>query len=485
MVRAPAGVYLRRVNRRPTSLLLATVLSLGLVAPAATVQAEQVAPPVVGASGIGDPYWPLDGNGGIDVASYRIDNTYRLRTGRLKGRTTITLTATEDLSRFSLDFLLGVRSVTVDGRPAAHDQSRDPHELDITPAAPLARGSVHSVVVTYSDVPERHRYAGEMNWLSNRNEVVAMNEPHMAPWWFPSNDHPTDKALVDISVTVPRGNQVVANGKLVKRTTRRKTTTWRWRADEPMATYLAFFAAGRFDVRSGTTSDLPWVVAVSERLGPQTRRKAMRLVRSSAAVAKGLEKDLGPYPFSTTGGLVTALNSGFALENQTRPTYGAWISKDVVVHEIAHQWFGNHVAVSRWRDIWMNEGFASFMEWRWTETHGGPTAARQLSTFYDAIPASSDFWQLHIGDPGSPRVFDWAVYQRGAMTLQALRNRIGDQAFWRLLRTWLQRKGGGNGSSAEFEALAEEVSGVDLDAFFTTWLRTSARPARTPENGLG
>ena len=470
------------MNRRATRLLLTTVLALGLGVPASGVVAEAPAP-VVGDSGVGDPYWPLDGNGGIDVASYRIDNTYRFGSGRLSGRTVVTLTATQDLSRFSLDFLLGVRSVTVDGQPARHDQSVD-HELVITPAVPLTAGTTHRVEVRYAGVPRRHQYAGEMNWLANDHEVVTMNEPHMAPWWFPSNDHPTDTAMMDISIRVPRGNQVIANGKLRSRSSSKRWTTWRWRADEPMTTYLAFFAAGKFDIERGRTGRLPWLIAVSERLGPQARRKAMRLLRTSGPVARDLAKDLGPYPFSVNGGLVTSLDSGFALENQTRPTYGAWINQDVVVHEQAHQWFGDHVAVSRWSDIWMNEGFASFMEWRWAETHGGPAATRQLRAYYDALPAGADFWQVQIGDPGAANVFDWAVYQRGAMTLQALRNRIGERAFWQLLRTWVQRKGGANGSSAEFEALAEEVSKVDLDGFFTAWLRSPTRPARTAENGL-
>ena len=475
---------LRRATRSLGGALLACAL-LAPMTPATQASSAPAAPPTAGpddgAPGIGDPYWPLDGNGGIDVASYRIQNRYALDTARLAGRTRIRLTATQDLDSFSLDFLLGVRSVVVDGTRARFDKSG--HELRIHPKEALAAGSRHTVVVSYAGRPRRERYAGERNWLASRHEVVTMNEPHMAPWWFPANDHPSDKALMDISVTVPKGREVIANGRLRSRTTARRTTTWRWRADEPMATYLAFFAAGDFTIAQGRTRGLPWVVAVSKRLPASEQRVSMRLMRRTPGIVADLERDLGPYPFSVTGGLTTSLNAGFALENQTRPIYpsvGDYVP--LVVHELAHQWFGDHVAVERWRDIWLNEGFATFMEWRWAERRGGRSAARTLRDAYRVQQAS--FWDVTIGDPGADRIFDGAVYDRGAMTLQALRQRVGEAVFWRIIRSWIREQGGGNAGSADFEALATRLSGQDLSGFFTAWLRTPDRPERTAANGL-
>src|SRR5688572_9849149 len=192
--------------------VLAAGLGVGLSGAASTAHAAAVA--VDGAAGIGDPYWPLDGNGGIDVATYRISTRYALETKRLSGRTTIELTATQDLASFSLDFLLDVSKVTVDGEKARFAKTDGGHELRITPARPLVAGSRHTVVVTYDDRPARHSYAGERNWLASKREVVTMNEPHMAPWWFPANDHPLDKAVVDVKIRVPNGREVVSNGKL-------------------------------------------------------------------------------------------------------------------------------------------------------------------------------------------------------------------------------------------------------------------------------
>jgi aminopeptidase N len=474
------------ISRTLLAGALSATLAVGLVGASATAEAPASAP-VDGASGIGDPYWPLDGNGGIDVASYTIDNRYAFGSKRLSGSTKVKLTATQDLSSFSLDFLLKAKKVTVDGQKAGFAKTDGGHELRITPAQPLAAGSKHSVVVTYDDSPAKYSYAGEKNWLANGSEVVAMNQPHMAPWWFPANDHPLDKAIVDVRITVPKGREVVSNGKLKGRKTTKAGTTWRWKADEPMVPYLAFFAAGDFTIEKGTHRGLPWLVAVSRQLRPADRAASMRLMKKTPAVVDDLEKDLGDYPFSVVGGLTTGLNPGFALENQTRPTYpavgGSYTS--LVVHELAHQWFGDDISVQHWSDIWLNEGFASFMEWRWSESKGGRPAAATLRSAYGNAAASADFWKVVVSDPGAAKVFDSAVYTRGAMTLQALRNRVGDDVFWTIVRTWIAEQKGGNGSTDEFESMASRVSGQDLTGFFQAWLRTPAKPADTVENGLG
>ena len=442
--------------------------------------------PESGASGVGDSYWPLDGNGGIDVAAYKIKNRYNIKTFALRGRTTLELTATADLSRFNLDFLLPVKKVTVDGVRARFQQRRK-HELAISPRTALATGTTYTVKVTYAGNPKHKRYAGEKNWLANTREAVSMNQPHMAPWWFPANDHPIDKATFDIRTTVAKGREVVANGTLVSRSRTKRGTSWRWRADEPMAPYLAFFAAGDFTIERGTSDGLPWVNAVSQQLPRGEQKASLKLLGRTPGVVKSLSADLGPYPFSVTGGLTTGLPVYFALENQTRPTYPSVGSRatSLVVHEIAHQWFGDDVAVARWRDIWLNEGAATFMEWRYAEQHGGRPAAQTMRELYDGLGAADRFWRLSIADPGADNIFDEAVYDRGGMTMQALRARIGEEDFWSLIRTWLEQKSGGNATSEEFEALAEQVSGEDLGGFFTAWLRARTKPDATVENGLG
>ena len=214
---------MRAIDREPEVEIVSEALTAARAAQA----------PVDGASGIGDPYWPLDGNGGIDVISYTIDNEWLFADQKVRGSTLVQLTALEELASFSLDFVLPVTKVTVDGAPAAFTRVGS-HELRIRPRTPLAAGTGHRVEVAYKGRPKKIAYAGERPWLGNAREVVAMGEPHMAPWWFPANDHPTDKALMDISVTVPRGKEAIANGRLVGRKKVGKRTRWHWRADEPM-----------------------------------------------------------------------------------------------------------------------------------------------------------------------------------------------------------------------------------------------------------
>jgi aminopeptidase N len=297
-----------------------------------------------------------------------------------------------------------------------------------------------------------------------------------------------------IAVTVPRADQVVANGRLVSRRLDGRLATTTWRSAAPMAPYLAFFAAGRFDVARGRTDGLPWYAAVSRQLGAAQRRSAMELLRRSPDVVHWLERELGAaYPFATTGGVVTALDPGFALENQTRPTYPAGLAyaSVVQVHELAHQWFGDAVSVARWSDTWLNEGPATYAEVRWNEAHGGLPVAAWLRRAYDGLPAGSDFWAHRVADPCPTHVgcvdsiFAPWVYRRGAMTLAALRAVVGPADFGTILRRWVTERAGGNGSTADFEALAGEIAQRDLIAFFDAWLHQPAKPADTAELGLG
>lgn len=481
-----ASVLASRRSRLATVLATAAVMLGGVATAVPAAPADPAAPAAgPGAAGIGDPYFPLDGNGGIDVRRYEVHVGYDFDEGRLHGWTRLTLRPTRDLTRFNLDLLLPVRSVRVDGRPAAF-RKPDQHELQVTPRRPLREGRTVRVVVAYDGHPGPIAYAGERNWLAGPTEVVAMNQPHMAPWWFPANDHPRDRARVDVHVTVPRELDVVANGTRVGRTVDGPLATTHWRSRDAMAPYLAFFAAGRYATDHGARDGLPWFVAVSRDLAPDQQRRAMRLMRRTPAIVAWLERRLGPYPFESTGGLTTALSPGFALENQTRPTYPV-LSRDaglVVVHELAHQWFGDSVTVHGWRDIWLNEGPATLFEVLWAEAHGGPTGQAWLEQSYADVVENDYFWQVRVDDPGAQRIFDAPVYQRGGMALVALRTRIGSTDFGRLLRAWVRSKRGTTGSTPEFEALAERISGEDLDGFFQAWLRTPAPPARTAANGF-
>ena len=473
------------LTRVATALVVLGLLAGGSSVPQAALEDAHAAGAarVPGAGvGIGDPYFPEDGNAGIDVRSYDVHDTY-LFTGRLSGWTRLTLRTTERLSSFDLDFLLPVSAVHLSTGAARFDRL-DRHELQIRPRRPIPAGTTVEVTVRYAGRPGRYSYAGESNWVATTHEVEAVNEPHMAPWWFPADDHPLDKARMAIHITVPRGQQVVSNGRLLRVRRAGERTTYHWGGGGPMATYLAFFVAGRFEIRTGTAYHLPYYLAVSRRLGENARRSAMRGLEATPDIVHWLQKQVGSYAFGRTGGVVTALNPGFSLENQTRPVYPRGVSTSLMVHELAHQWFGDSVSVHHWADVWLNEGFATYMEQRWAEAHGGPSTSRWLHETYDSTSEGSPFWDLVVADPGAAHLFDWPVYERGAMTLAALRRRIGGDTFTHLLRRWTAVRRHGHGSTNAFETLAEKVSGQDLTSFFDAWVRQSGKPADTADNGL-
>jgi aminopeptidase N len=461
-----------------------------------------------GAPGLGDDYYPLYGNGGYDVAHYLLKVSYDPATDRLAGVATISARATEALCRFNLDFQgLTVRSVRVDGRKAHWTRSQD-HELTVTPKHALQEGRRFTTVVRYDGVPRTQIDLSvpeeplPYGWIHTDDGAVVVSEPEGSANWFPLNDYPTDKAAFTFVVTVPAGLEAISNGRLVGRRTHGHRTTWVWDASDPMAPYLATATIGQFDLRSYRTAQgLRMYDAVDPDLYGQPADPEDPASPTLGEVADGslarqgeilgfLSGHFGPYPFSTGGGIVDdAPDLFFALEVQTRSIYPGSSFTDpvdgdlLVVHENAHQWFGDSVALAEWKLMWLNEGFATYAEWLWGEREDLGTTQEVFEFFYNDIPADDPFWDVVIGDPGIPLLFNDAVYVRGAMTLQALRNEVGDQDFFRILRAWAAKKAGGNGTTGQFIALAERISGEQLDNLFDVWLFTAGKPTSAAATG--
>ncbi len=226
-----------------------------------------------------------------------------------------------------------------------------------------------------------------------------------------------------------------------------------------------------------------WIVGTVADVPPPTGEIVEGSFARQPEIISFLAENFGRYPFSAGGGIVDDSSTfGFALENQTRPIYSRVFFSDplsgdnVVVHEIAHQWFGDSLAVQAWQHIWLNEGFATYAEWLWSEREGLGTAQENFDFFYNIFPPDDDFWTLTIGDPGPDDLFNFAVYARGGMTLHQLRLAVGDEDFFEILRQWASSQSGGNVTTDEFINLAESISGQQLDTLFQTWLFTAGRP---------
>jgi aminopeptidase N len=456
-----------------------------------------------GAPSVGDAYTPGDGNGGYDVQHYdltlRIDPADQAKALDGVAKITATATAPTPLRRFDLDLAgLQVAEVQVDGTAARYE--RQDEELIITPAKPLRHAARFTVTVRYSGTPKTigDVNLGRYGWVRTRDGIFIACQPSGAHTWFPSNDHPSDKATFDFHITVPTGLTAIANGEQVEgpapsegagggagtqtpqitqalsRAGRADTTTT-WRVDKPMATYLATVDVGRFAVRKGTTPGGIPILTAADPTVVTTDVDAFNALNGE--ITDQWVKVFGPYPFSSTGGIVDNADVGFALETQTRPLYGSFGTQDTIVaHELSHQWFGDSVSVTTWQDIWLNEGFATYAEWMWGEHSGGQTVQQQFDSRYQQRD-DRDLWDVPPGKPGRAQMFGRSVYDRGGMTLHALRGKVGDATFFDILRTWATEHRYGNATTAQFIDLAERVSGRQLDQFFRVWLYDKGRPS--------
>jgi aminopeptidase N len=431
---------------------------------------------VPGSSGLGDPYFPFAGNGGYDALSYRVKLAYDPSTGFLEGRGKMKAIATEDLASFDLDLRdFVVSSVKVNDAPATY--AHEGQELIVTPAANIAMGTQFQVVVKYSGTPGPvvDPDGSWEGWVPTSDGAFVVGEPQGSPAWFPVNDYPTDKATYRFRVTVPVGITAVANGRLVSRTTKSGHTTFVWRHDYPMASYLATVTTGVFNVERYTTAS---GIPVYNAVDPSQVGKSRPVLRKLPKIIDFYSSVFGPYPFEAAGAIVDyAPDVGYSLETQTRPVFWRAPSEATFAHEIAHQWLGDSVTLSTWPDIWLNEGFATWSEWYWKEYVGGRDVAQTFNALYAKPASDTSFWNPPPGDPGgAENLFDGTIYNRGGMTLEALRQKLGDATFFDIMRTWVDENSYGNVTTADFIALAEAKSSMNLDAFFDVWLYQPGKP---------
>jgi aminopeptidase N len=490
MLAVPAAPLPSRFGRLLALGLLAAALvscrasDQTLVEPTSTTTPEpttttSTAPPTgeAGEPGVGDPYFPELGNGGYDVASYHIDLEWLPDAGAIDAVTTIELTPTVALDTFNLDLVgLDVSSVTVVGEEAPF--TRAGRELTVDPEPVLAAGEPVEVVVTYAGVPQPISLGSDVfgaGWQTTGRDAYVVSEPAGAATWFPANDHPTDKAQFTFELTVPADQVAVANGVLVEEQTEsdgRRTSTWV--ASDQMATYLASIAVGDLVIEGATA---PTGLPLRDAYPPQHADQARVLFARTGEMVATFEEWFGPYPFEVYGHVVVDEVLGFALENQTLSLFGIDLlgagaaGERTVAHELAHQWFGNAVSPATWRDIWLNEGFATYAEWIWLEeAYGQPIASSA-----ERAHAGADYG-VAPGDPGNEELFQPTVYVRGGLALHALSVAIGDEAFRALLREWAQRFDDSHASTEDLRALAEELSGQDLGPLFEAWVYGAALP---------
>jgi len=397
------------------------------------------------------------------------------RGGRIEAKATVSARATEALNRFSLDFFgPRVKEVRVAGVEARFHRNRGKLIVDLP--EPVSRGGVFYATVTYSGMPPAITDADgtKEGWYPTDDGVLAVGEPQGTAAWIPCNNVPGDKARFGFDVTVPSDLKAIANGGLFGIKRHGGRTTYSWGEGRRMSPYLAVLDIGRGRlVKSGVDGSRAWTL-VDPRLEKQARP-----VLAELPEIVGFESKLyGTYPFVGAGSIVDyAPGLGYALETQSRPIYPYVPDLTTVVHETAHQWFGDSVGLKRWPEIWLNEGFATWTEWYYAERHGRRSARAIFRRLY-RVPASNEaFWNPPSAHPGSAKnLFGPSIYIRGAMALEALRLKIGTKPMLRTLRTWAEEHRYGSGTIKEFIGLTENISRRDLDPFFQRWLYRPGKP---------
>ena len=428
-----------------------------------------------------DAFYPEVGDPGVDALHYGLDLTWDPDARLLTGRERLTFRSTEDDEDFQLDLdpALTVSEVRVDGEVAEHAQDGK----DLVVSAEVEEDSRYGVEIDYSGspvpvpAPTTRPDLADVGWTTMPDgDVWTMQEPFGAYTWYAVNDHPSDKALYDFTLRVRDPMVGVANGELTSRTTRGGQSVTRWRLAEPAASYLVTVAFGIFRTGEVTAaSGVPITVWVP----PEEIGQLERLTADAARAMDWTEDVLGPYPFDTLGFLFVDATSG--METQTMITLGTHpyaMSMPVLVHEVVHHWWGDQVTPRDWRDLWMNEGMAMYLQAVFESEDGGQPLDARIAEW----AAAGNSMRRDVGPPRAydPEAFaERNVYYLPGVMWHDVRGRLGDAEFFRLARWWPASHDNENAGYDDITAWWSKQSGVDLGPVFRRHLLGEKQP-RTP-----
>ena len=426
-----------------------------------------------------DSLYPEVGDPGVDALHYDLTLAWDPGTDTLDANEVLTFRSTETDKSFQLDFseVLEVEAVTLDGATVEHQQ----RGKDLVVQAPVREDQRYQLVIDYSgtpepvDVPTQRSDFGETGFtITDDHEVWTMQEPWGAYSWYAVNDHPSDKALYDFTLSVPSPWMGIANGDLVGSDEADGVTTTQWHLSEPASSYLTTLGFGDYQltelagprdipIRIFTPRDQPEAVE-----GPSTAPEAM----------EWLEQYVGPYPFDTFGILVVDSASG--METQTMVTLGNTdytLSVPVVVHELAHHWYGDTVTPDDWRDVWMNEGMAMYLQGMWEAEKAGITVDQQMDEWAEFEDSEREF----AGPPGDYDLDKWGsgnIYYGPALMWHELRQKVGDEKFFDAIRAWPESQENRSSNRETLYEFFEKRTGEELSAFFDAWLLGEQTPPR-------
>ncbi|MGZ5245492.1 MAG: M1 family metallopeptidase [Flavitalea sp.] len=422
----------------------------------------------------------------FDVQHYDFQVELSDETDMIKGETTLQIKAVKQVGKIDLDLASisngkGMKVVEVSAEDKKLKFTHSSNLLSITPSKTLKAGDEFMLTITYEGIPSDGLIISKNKF--NKRTFFADNWPNRAHNWLPTVDHPSDKATVDFEVIAPMHYQVIANGIQVEESnlpSNKKLT--RYHEDVPLPTKVMVLGLAEFSVQTiGQVDCIPvtaWVYA-------DDRKNAQAAFQPAADALNFFIKNVGPYPYKKLanvqsktifGGLENA-NAIFYFENSVN---GKNENEGLVVHEVAHQWFGNSASETHFSHLWLSEGFASYFTHLYMEQkYGRDSLAGGLKTDRNQVVAYSRKSSTPIVDTTKNNYMDLLnanSYQKGSWVLHMLRNNIGDSSFWKGIRNYYATYAGKNASTDDFRKIMEQASGQDLKKFFQQWLFSPGQP---------
>jgi hypothetical protein len=417
-----------------------------------------------------------DNHGPIDIIHYKIETAVYPLSSTISGKTTITIKSMdEDISSFKLDLEdLQLDSVKLDGIETIY--SYDFRYITINPTVPIPRDSEFEVEISYQGKPTQGFYFTR-NAIYSNTEPSEWTDQSWSRFWFPCKDVPWDKATSETITRVPENMKVASNGILVDVVpdVENKEVVYHWSSNNPVSTYLICIAISDYY----TFSDYFGNLELTYFVYPYMKDAAPIEFSDVPDMISFFSDKIYPYPFEKYGMAVTEISGG--MENQTLTFIGPnfvtgyktfnWL----YAHELAHQWFGDMVTLTDWKEIWLNEGFATYFDALYTEySQGKDSFKARLEGFKGEYFDNLANENFPIYAPG----YMWGatVYEKGALVLHMLRNVVGDDIFWAIIQKYAREFAYSNSTIADFIRISEDFYGEDLGWFFDEWIYDKGYP---------
>ncbi len=427
-----------------------------------------------------------------DLQHSRIALRFDLTDRKVMGQVTHSLTALRDgITKLSFDSAgLQIAAVTVNTKTAKFDTAADKLLVDLDHAAHV--GEKFDVAILYQGHPKKGLYfiLPDKDYPNRPAQIWTQGESEDTRYYLPTYDYPNDRLTTEMIVTVPKSWVTVSNGKLISvEETSDAMKTWNWKESVPSSTYLISLVAGEFDEQKDSWHGIPVTYYAPKGRGDRLRPNYGRTPQMLDFFSKRIGVN---YPWEKySQAMVDDFVAG-GMENSSATTNTSSSLVDprivseyfsgqdnLISHELAHQWFGDYLTCKDWGNIWLNEGFATFMERVWTEEHFGVDAgAYERWEAAHHWAADRDLFSQpivrHNFDDSSE--FDDNAYGKGGWVLYMLRHQVGEQAFWRGMKHYVEKFRGQNVVTSDYAKAMEESTGQNLDRFFDQWVYGAGAP---------